>query len=117
MPEFHSFVVADDVAIFGAAVEVSASSVGDVAEVAEQGALVAGKDFLVQLQRLFVADGGDEVFDVLDVSLAALDFLVHLVGRAVEEQGKSGSRVIDDEYRSPKRSADDYSRTTLTRTA
>lgn len=82
LPEFHGFVVADDVAVFGAAGQVATCSVGDVAQVAEQRALVAGENFLVQVERFVVADRGDEVFDVLDVSLVAIHFFLHLVGGA-----------------------------------
>ena len=43
---------------------------GDVAEVAEQRALVPRKNFLIQPQRLIVADGGDEVRDVFGFAIA-----------------------------------------------
>ena len=52
---------------------------GDVAEVAEQRAFVAGEDFLVQDIRIVLADRLDEVGDVLVVALVAFELFGQLV--------------------------------------
>ncbi len=84
LPEGHGFVVTHDVAVFAAAIQGTAGAVGDVAQVAEQRALVAGFDFLVQLHRRVVTDAGYEIVDVFDVALVAFDLVNELVDVVVD---------------------------------
>ena len=62
-PELHGFGVVQDVAVFFARREHAVDAVGDVAEVAEQGALVAFLD--VGVGAFAGLDAVEEVGDVL----------------------------------------------------
>ena len=81
-PELHGRGVVEDVAVGRVAGECAADAVGDGAEVAEQGALVADLDLGVG--RRAGADGGEEVGQVDGVAAAAALLFDELV-LAVED--------------------------------
>src|SRR5262245_30102901 len=98
-PELRRLLVAVKVAVLGVAVQRPRRAVGDVAEVAQQRALVRFRDLTVELAAL--PDGIEEVDDVERVAGGALDLAHRLTLGVVDRVAAAANRqaaLLADEH-------------------